>query len=251
MYVQIIQFLTTKKVNTMTEVNETKPEIQAPAGFVFNATGDLIKESNLTPQQKEDNALVNTLFPMARELNKKIAHFKYVSMHLVEEVIERCLKEHKIVKFKKIKGNVQFVTFDGLLKVQRSISDQIEANSISEVARQLLGQYRDALKRDSGNDANEWIDITFEDKSGKLSVHKIFDFMNKDIEHPLYRQAVEALRKSLFTSGTKAALRFYYRENTDQEWLALPLQFSSIQGINPDENIEEDQTNEEQKEDAA
>jgi len=217
--------------------------MQAPKGFVFNASGDLIKESNLTPLQREEDALCKTLFPLAQSLNEQMAIFKYTSMHMVEQVIERCVKEHNILKLKKIKGNVQFISIDGLIKIQRSIDDRIEINSNIEAARQLFDQYRDVIKREAGGDAQQWIDTSFETKNGKMSTGKLIEIMNKEIDHPIYRKGVEALRKSLFVSGTKAYLRFYYRESSDVEWKTLPLQFSSIDGINPDEQTPDEEQN--------
>lgn len=236
----------------MTELNNTtpdaKPEIQAPAGFVFNAQGDLIRISNLTPLQREEEALCKELFPMAQSLNEQMAHFKYQSMHLVNVVIERCVKEHNIIKLKKIKGTVTFFSIDGLIKIVRSIDDRIEINSNIEAARQLFDQYRDVIKRDSSGDAQQWIDTSFETKNGKMSTGKLIEIMNKEIDHPIYRKGVEALRKSLFVAGTKAYLRFYFRDAADDEWKSLPLQFSSIDAINPEDDAEpaqeEDQTNE-------
>ncbi|MBL4832620.1 MAG: DUF3164 family protein [Pseudomonas sp.] len=224
--------------------------MQVPEGFIFNAQGDLIKESNLSPLQREETKLCQELFPKAQELHHAIALFKHESMHMVEQALERLMNQHKIVKFKKIKGNVQFVSINGLIKIQRAIDDRIEANSISEVARQFISQYQQVVKEGSSRDASQWIDTTFENGNGKLSVSKIVDFMNRDIDHPLYRQAVEALRKSLFVSGTKAYLRFYFRDAADSEWKALPLQFSSIEGINPEEPTEQERPNEKQKEEA-
>lgn len=227
-------------------MTDEKKDIKAPAGFVFNAQGDLIRESNLTPLQREENALCKSLFPMAKDLNVQMAEFKYKSMHMVEQVIERCVKQHNIIKLKKIKGNVQFLSIDGLIKIQRSIDDRIEINSNIEAARQLFDQYRDVIKRDSSGDAQQWIDTSFETKNGKMSTGKLIEIMNKEIDHPIYRKGVEALRKSLFVAGTKAYLRFYYREAADDEWKTLPLQFSSIEAINPDEDADEEvqETNE-------
>lgn len=202
-----------------------------PEGYVKDANGNLIKLENLTPFQREEDALCQKLFSKAEVMNARMASFKYESMQLVEEVIERCLKEHGIKKFEKIKGNVQFVSLNGLIKVQRTVDNRIEINAISEVARQLIEQYKQTIEKDAGDDARAWIDTTFEGKDGQLSVSKVVDFMNKDIDHPLYRQAVEALRKSLFINGSKAYLRFYYREKSDDQWTALPLQFSSIEGV--------------------
>jgi len=230
----------------------TAASVQVPKGFVFNAQGDLIKESNLTPLQREEDALCKTLLPMAQDLNQAMAEFKYQSMHRVEQVIERCVKQHNILKLKKIKGNVQFLSIDGLIKIQRSIDDRIEINSNIEAARQLFDQYRDVIKRQSSGDAQQWIDTSFETKNGKMSTGKLIEIMNKDIDHPIYKKGVEALRKSLFVSGTKAYLRFYYRDAADEEWKTLPLQFSSIDGINADEdNSDEEPVNETQEKETA
>ncbi|KGJ92149.1 DUF3164 family protein [Colwellia psychrerythraea] len=218
-------------------MKEVKKEetMLAPKGFVFNAQGDLIKESNLTPLQREEDKLCKALFPMAKSLHDQMAEFKYQSMHLVDTVIERCVKEHNIIKLKKIKGTVTFLSIDGLLKVVRSIDDRIEINSNIEAARQLFDQYRDVIKRDASGDAQQWINTSFETKNGKMSTGKLIEIMNKEIDHPIYKKGVEALRKSLFVAGTKAYLRFYFRESADDEWQSLPLQFSSIEAVNPDE----------------
>jgi len=229
----------------MTETN--KNEMNAPKGFVFNAQGDLIRISNLTPLQQEEDALCKSLFPMAKDLNEQMAKFKYQSMNMVDQVIERCVKEHNIIKLKKIKGTVTFLSINGLFKVVRSIDDRIEINSNIEAARQLFDQYRDVIKRDASGDAQQWINTSFETKNGKMSTGKLIEIMNKEIDHPIYRKGVEALRKSLFVAGTKAYLRFYYRDASDDEWCSLPLQFSSIDAINP----EEDHVDEEQEKEVA
>jgi hypothetical protein len=222
-----------------------------PKGFVMDAKGNLLNKANLTPFQREEDNLCNALFVKAQTIQTAMAMFKHESMSMVEEVLERCLKEHGIKKFAKIKGNVQFTSIDGLIKIQRSIDDRIEVNAISEVARQLISQYKQTIEQNAGEDAKAWIDTTFEGKDGNLSVSKVVDFMNKDIDHPLYRQAVDALRKSLFVNGSKAYLRFYFREDSDDQWQALPLQFSSIDSVAPPVDQEQQSENKETKETAA
>ena len=215
-----------------------------PSGYVMNASGDLIKESNLSARQVEEDKLCKTLFPMATALNQQIAKFKHAAMHEAEECIRRMLEDHGIKQFAKTKGNVQFTSVNGLMKIQRAVDERIDVDSSIEAVRKKLDHYHEALKADAGDDAQEWIDTSFETKRGKISTSKLIDLLNRDIDHPLYLEAMEVLRKALFVSGSKAYLRFYFKEKADGEWLPLPLQFSSIEGKAPEAKSEPSQETE-------
>ncbi|WP_102797344.1 DUF3164 family protein [Bowmanella denitrificans] len=208
--------------------------IQIPPGYVMNAEGNLIKEENLSVQQRTEDSLVKALWPRAKALHDAIACFKYDSMKALEDAIENMIHEHGIKKYERIQGNVQFTTVDGQFRVQRAIDKQIEVDSSIEVARQKFALYLQAIQETAGKDAGEFLDNAFDMKDGKVNVARLIDVCNKDIKHPLYRSAVEALRKAMFVSGTKAYLRFYKR-NKDNGWDPMPLQFSSIEPQPPQE----------------
>lgn len=205
-----------------------------PHGYVQDADGNLIKETNLTPLQREEDALVREVWPRAEALHDMIAQFKYEAMAAVEALVERLVTQHGIKRFERIQGNVQFITVDGKYKVQRAIDKQIEVDSSIEVARQKFALYIQAVKETAGPEAVEFLDNAFDMQDGKVNVARLIEVCNKDIKHPLYISAVQALRKAMFVSGTKAYLRFY-RRNKDNGWDPMPLQFSSIEPKAPQE----------------
>ena len=125
----------TKQEQPMTD------EIQIPPGYAMRANGDLVKLENLTDLEREEDALVNAIFPRAKALHDAMAEFKYVAMNMIEETIKRCVEEHGIKKFTKIKGNVQFVSVNGNYKIQRAVDDRIEHDSSIEVAMQKFAMY--------------------------------------------------------------------------------------------------------------
>lgn len=207
--------------------------VSIPEGYVMNASGDLIKEDNLTPLQREEDALVKKLWPRAEALHNEMAAFKTDAMNTVAEVLARCVKQHGIKRFERIKGNVSFVTVDGMYKVERAISDKIEANSSIEAARQLFEQYAQVLEQQSGEDAKEFIRDYFRLNKDQYVTSRLVDLCNKNFNHPLYKKARGALQQALFVTGTKAYLRFYKRNKADDSWVAMPLQFSAIPGVEP------------------
>lgn len=225
----------TKQEQTMTD------EFQIPPGYTMRANGDLVKLENLTDLEREEDALVNTIFPRAKALHDEMAEFKFTAMHLIEETIKRCVEEHGIKKFTKIKGNVQFVSVNGKYKIQRAVDDRIEHDSSIEVAIQKFALYSDVLKEQAGPDAVKFIDIATTAKNGKYSTSRLIDLLNKDIDHPLYVGAKAALMQSLFISGSKAYLRFYIRNINDDSWVAMPLQFSSIAAVAPEVHGDEEE----------
>lgn len=215
----------------MTNKPPTAQEIQVPPGYLMRANGDLVRQDNVTPLEAEEDKLVKMLFPRAQALHDQIGRFKHDAMTAVEEMVERCVKEHGIKRFEKIKGNLQFTSFDGNYKIQRAIDDKIEYDSSIEVARQKFDMYVDVLKQQSGDDAALFIEEAFSLKNNRWTVSKLVELCNKRIDHPLYKQAVIALRQALFVSGSKAYLRFYIRNEKDDSWMPLPLQFSSVPAI--------------------
>ncbi len=221
-------------------------EIQIPEGYAMRANGDLVKLENLTALEREEDALVASLFPRAKALHDAMARFKYDSMHAIEAMLKRCVEEHGIKKFTKIKGNVQFVSVNGKYKIQRAVDDRIEHDSSVEVAMQKFALYSNVLKEQSGPDAAKFIDLATTAKNGKYSTSRLIDLLNKDIDHPLYVGAKAALMRSLFISGTKAYLRFYVRSETDDTWLPMPLQFSSIAAQGPEEPTDDEEQQDEE-----
>lgn len=205
-----------------------------PPGYVMRANGDLTKEENLTDLEREEERLVRELFPRAQELNELIGSFKYDAMKAVEDTVTKCIKQHGIKRFEKIKGNVQFVTVDGKYKIERAINEKIEYNSGIEAARQLFDQYASMMEEQSGSDAREMIKSFFRMTNNQFSVSKLVEVCNQPINHPMYKQAVVALRQALFVGSSKAYLRFYIRNDNDDSWDAMPLQFSSIEAIAPE-----------------
>lgn len=209
--------------------------ITIPDGYIMKANGDLVKEENLTPVEREEHKLVNLLFPKAEALHDSIGRFKYEAMNAVEEFVKRCVAEHGVRRFERIKGNIQFVTVDGKYKIQRAIDEKIEYDSTIEVARQKFDMYVDVLEQQSGDDAKLFIKEAFSMKNNRWSVSKLVELCNKKIDHPLYKQAAKALREALFVGSSKAYLRFYIRDDADEQWVPMPLQFSSVPAIAPDQ----------------
>lgn len=217
----------TKTTNKLIE-ESLMSEIKIPAGYAMRANGDLVKLENLTALEREEDTLVKALFPRAKALHDDMARFKYDAMHMIEAVIKRCITEHGIKRFEKIKGNVSFTSIDGQYRVERTINEKIEANSSIESARQLFEQYTKVLEQQSGDDAKEFLSSYFRLNKGQYVTSRLVELCNKNINHPLYKQARAALQEALFVSSSKAYVRFYIRNKKDDSWEGMALQFSSI-----------------------
>ena len=214
-------------------------DITIPDGYVLNANGDLINEKNLTNVQRGEDTLVRNLFAQAQELHNMMGGFKYAAMNAVEHYITDMLENEGVKKFEKIKGNVTFTSVDSKFRVKRSINDRLEPDSTIEAARQKFSLYKNMLIEQSGSDAAEFIDDAFKTINGKYDVAELQRLASKDIKHPLYKAAAQAIVLSLKPASTKAYLNFYFREKSDQQWEALPLQLSSITPIAPETESEQ------------
>ena len=199
-----------------------------PAGFKLDAGGNLIKVDNIKTDKLRADELVYQFIPEAVRINQELISLKTKLSSAIPAFIKELVEEHGVKKMAKIKGNVELTSFDGHFKLKRSIQDKIQVNANIEAARQLFDQYQDAVTNGVDDAIKKLIARAFGGSGNQISTSRLIDIKNTDIDHPLWKKAVEALEQALEVHDSTAYYLFYYRaENGD--YRPISLQFSAVE----------------------
>ncbi len=201
----------------------------APEGFMFDATGNLIRIENVPADKRQADEIVRRFIPQAVAINRQLAELKTELSNVIPEFIAALAKEHGIKKMSRIKGNIELTSFDGTLKLARTMRDKVQVNANIEAARQLFFQYLNVATSGVDDALKKLVGRAFGGgKENQISVSRLIDIKNTDINHPLWTQAVKALEDALEVHDTASYYLFYYRSENG-EYRPITLQFSAVE----------------------
>lgn len=206
---------------------------EIPAGWKLDGEGRLVKIENISEQVLEEDALVLQFIEQAKAVHHAMQQLKTALTHTSEAFIAKLVADYGVKRLEKIKGNIDFFSFDRSIRISRRVQDTIKVNARIEAARQLFDQYINVVGQKLGDSeeaegARVLISRAFKPaKKNEFSVTKLIDLLNVTISHPLFRQAVAALRDALETDGSAVYYNFYQR-NPQGAYELLSLRFSDV-----------------------
>lgn len=202
---------------------------QPPEGYMQDPTGNLIRRENVSADKLEADEIVRKYIPRAVDIHRQLVTLKTELTNDIPAFIAKLARDHGVKKMGRIKGNIEMNSFDGTLKLKRSMQDKIQVNANIEAARQLFMQYHSAVTVGADEATKKLIGRAFgSGKENSISVSRLIDIKNIDIDHPLWRQAVEALESALEVHDTASYYLFYYR-GENGEYRPITLQFSAVE----------------------
>lgn len=204
-------------------------QIQVPEGFWENAQGAFVPASNVKDIDKLRDQTVRKIFDAAEALHNALAEFKHTSFQEVATFIQISADDYN-VNIGGTKGNVTLFSFDGRLKIQRNMADNIRFDEKLQVAKQLIDECLEEWTTDSRDEIKALINKAFEvNQQGKLSTSKILALRNIKINHEKWNRAMNVIADSIEVIGSKAYLRFFKRNDENGEYIPMSLDIASIQ----------------------
>lgn len=185
---------------------------QIPDGYMLDAQGRLIPETQIKKIDLERDKLVKEIVAEAMVEAEEIAKFKEKTMKKIELFIARSAKEFK-VKMGGKKGNVQLLSFDGKYKIIRSINEFLSFDERLQVAKALIDEC--ILEWSNGSDDKIKVLVTDAfrvDKQGKIDRNRILGLRRLNIKHPKWNKAMDAITESITVTNTKEYIRVFERQ---------------------------------------
>ncbi|MDA8428909.1 MAG: DUF3164 family protein [Geobacteraceae bacterium] len=183
-----------------------------PEGYMEDTQGRLVPIESIKQVDLARNELVLESMKKATAMADALAKFKGTIMGDIEAFCELSAEKYGAQLGGK-KGNVTLYSFDGRLKMVRSIDDFITFDERLQAAKVLIDE---CLKRWSeGSDANlrTIVNDAFQvDKAGRINTNRVLALRRIDIQDETWQQAMLAISESVQVISSKAYVRFYERQ---------------------------------------
>ena len=202
--------------------------LQIPEGYWENSQGSLVPESNVKEIDKLRDQTVRRIWELAEALNQEMQKFKTQAFADVATFVQISADQYG-AKIGGTKGNVQLLTFDGRLKIQRNIAERITFDERLQAAKQLIDECLKEWTTDGRDEIKAIINQAFNvDKKGEISTTKILGLKRIEIDHPTWLKAMQAISDSINIAGSKSYLRFYKRNDETGEYIPMSLDLATI-----------------------
>ncbi len=200
--------------------------------YMKDARGALVPKSAIKAQDILIDEEVRKIFVFAQDISGQLARFKghcFEDLNSLQSLLEQNYKAKQGGK----KGNVQFVSFDGLKKITIQIADQIYFGPELQVAKSIIDECLVEWGSQSHEAVRALINRVFSvEKAGQINRAELFSLMRLEIEDERWQRAMEALKDSIRVQGTKSYIRFHWRTNTNAQWSNVTLDIANAEVAN-------------------
>lgn len=183
-----------------------------------------LKPLGLVPVQKQlEDEMVRKIMFFASDLSAQIARFKG---HTFEDVNshQSLLDQEYGAKAGGKKGNVGFVTQDGLMKVTVKMADQLSFGSELQSAKKLIDECLLEWGADSHEALRGLINSVFNvEKEGQINRNDLFKLLSMEVQDDRWNRAMDAIRDSIRVIGQKAYLGFHIRPDHTAGWSTVTI----------------------------
>lgn len=198
------------------------------AGYWEDSKGNFVPEANVKDIDKLRDQTVRRIFALAEALHHEMKKFKGISFEDIASFVQISADQYG-AKIGGNKGNVQLLSFDGRLKIQRNIAEHIVFDERLQAAKHLIDECLKEWTADGRDEIKAIINNAFNvDKKGEISTTKILGLKRIEINHPKWLEAMQAISDSINIAGSKAYLRFYQRNDETGEYIPLSLDLATI-----------------------
>jgi len=195
--------------------------------YLRDAKGALMPVETIKAQHRLEDETVRKVMHFARALSDQIARFK---AHTFEDLnaFQSLLEQEYGARAGGAKGNVTFQSFDGTMKVQVQIADQISFGPELQQAKKLVDECLVEWGAQSHEAIRALVNRVFSvEKEGQINRAELFSLLRLDISDERWLRGMAAIRDAIRITGTKAYVRFYERAAPDAPWRHVNLDLAA------------------------
>ncbi|HWF01569.1 MAG TPA: DUF3164 family protein [Caulobacteraceae bacterium] len=187
------------------------------------AKGDLTPDELVKTQDRLRDRLVREILAKAEGVAAAIAEFKTMAFGEVDAFGD-VLSERYGAPIGGEKGNISLISFDGRVRVQVQVADQIAFGEELQAAKSLVTE---CVKDWSSGARAELrklaLDAFDADKEGKINRSRLLSLLRLEIEDPRWERAMQAIRDSIRVVGSKRYIRVHKRASPKDAWQPVVL----------------------------
>lgn len=185
-----------------------------PNGYWEAANGYLIPIAKITEADKARNNVVTSLCADAKTAFKSLNSFKESALDAVEEFVSISANNFDTHLGGK-KGNVTLVSFDGRLKVIRSMQEVYGFDEHIDEAISSLKEIVNSWSADNDHLRDIVLTVCSRDENGNLNAANLIGLANLEIHEDNWITAMNSVLNSV-KIDVKPSIRFYERDAANE-----------------------------------
>lgn len=202
-------------------------EAAVPSGYWQDSQGRLVPESLVKAEHQLEDRLVRELVAGAEELAAKIREYREKSLRDIAAFLDLLADQYKAERGGN-RGNVTLNSFDGLLRIQLAIGDQLAFGPELQTAKSIVDDCLRAWSKGADAKLQAIVADAFNvDKKGKLNVDRILALRRLDIDDPTWQRAMQAISDAIRVERSKTYLRLYRRRRREDKLDQISLDIAS------------------------
>ena len=196
-------------------------------GYKQNALGHLVPVEQIEEVDLLRDEFVLRAVQAAKDVADDLAGFKDRLTGDMDAFLDLSSEKYG-VKLGGQKGNIQLSSFDGKYRITREIAERIEFDERLQAAKVLVDECLREWTKYSASEVRTLIEDAFQvDKKGKINTKRILGLRKLKIDHPTWKQAMEAIGDAVTITGSCVYHRFYERDE-DGKYQQINLDFSGV-----------------------
>lgn len=198
--------------------------------FWIDKKGELVHNEIVPTVDIMKDKLVEDLITVAKDASQILHSFKVEAFSEVEKYYELLMRKYHIDgKKSSKKGNLTLENYSATAKVMISVSDRIAFDEKLGIAKAKIDEYLHEVTKNASPDVKTLITKAFEvDKKGDINAKKILALKAYDIGHPKWVEAMAIIDDATEIVSSKNYIRFYARENIEDEYKLIPLDIAGV-----------------------
>ncbi len=213
----------------MTHQSQPKTVNVQGIDYWINEKGNHIHPDNVDDIDKIRDDFVRKSMQKFLDGIEYLKNFKRSMLSELDEFLELSASDYD-KEYKGSRGGFTLETFNGEYRIRVCISDTQQVDERIEIARNML---KAVMRRWADEGINPNIRTIIEEKyalneKGEVNVKEMLSLRRYKFTDEDWKQAIDAITDSLFTSGSKSYLRFYTRNNETGKFDQLKADFSTI-----------------------
>lgn len=208
-------------MNPATDNPTSNPTSIIPKGYMQNAKGHLIPLSKIKEIDLLRDEQARKIAKKAKEINLLLKESKTQMFSDFNDFVALSASEYD-TKIGGAKGNASITSFDGSIKVQLAVSDNVVFDERLQVAKSLIDECLHEWSETSNDNIKAIINHAFQvDKEGKISTHRVLGLRSLNITDEKWLKAMQAIQDSVLVVSTKEYLRVYEYDQNGNESLII------------------------------
>jgi len=203
-------------------------QTDTPKGYMRNASGHLVPKDQVREHDLLRNEVALAIALEAVELNERLSAFKTKTLADVADLV-RITGDRYGVTLGGEKGNVTVSSYDGSVKIVRSVAERICFTEEIEAAKALINGCIDRWSEGANANIRALVDRAFRtDSKGQIKTSAVLELLRLDIDDDEWRRAMEAIKDSIQGTGTATYVRVYRRVGNSDNYAAVPLDLAAV-----------------------